>query len=134
MTTPPLAMPATDDNNDAPRCWTRGGADLVYQRCEACSHRWYFQRDFCPRCGATGPCTQRLAGGGEVHASTLVHRAPDDEFRAIAPYRVVLVQADEGIRVMAHGDADLALGDRVRGSVRTIAGRRLPYFEKDPAP
>ncbi|MBL8302726.1 MAG: OB-fold domain-containing protein [Ideonella sp.] len=129
---PPIAdRPVACDDPAAPRCWTRGGADLVFQHCAGCGHRWYFHRDFCPRCGATGPLTQRLGGGGEVHASTLVHRAPSDEFRAIAPYRVVLVQADEGIRVMAHGDPGLAIGDRVRGSVRQVAGRWLPYFEKD---
>ena len=130
----PTDGPVAAEVSGAPRCWTRGGHDLVYQQCDACRHRWYFHRDFCPRCGTTGPLTLALSGRGEVHASTLVHRAPSDEFRAIAPYRVVLVQADEGIRVMAHGDADLALGDRVHGSVRHIAGRWLPYFEKDPAP
>lgn len=113
------------------RCWTRGGEALVHQHCPACKHRWYFQRDFCPVCGQASPETLRCGGRGEVHATTLVHRAPDDAFRAIAPYRIVLVQADEGFRLMGHGDPALALGDRVRGSVRHIAGRPLPYFEKD---
>ena len=114
------------------RCWTRGGDALVHQHCTACGHRWYFHRDFCPQCGDASPATQACSGRGTVHATTLVHRAPSDEFRAIAPYRVVLVDAAEGFRLMAHGDADLAIGDCVCGSVRQIAGRPLPYFEKDP--
>lgn len=116
------------------QCWTRGGRDLVHQVCGACGHRWYFQRDFCPRCGHTGPETRRLSGRGEVVASTLVHRAPNDEFRVIAPYLVLLVQADERVRLMAHGHPGLQIGDRVGGAVRQIAGRWLPYFEKDTAP
>lgn len=116
------------------RCWTQGGHALVHQHCPACGQRWYFQRDFCPQCGHTEPERLALSGLGEVHASTLVHRAPSDEFRAIAPYRVLLVATDEGPRLMAHGAPDLQIGDRVRGSVRPIAGRLLPYFEKDLAP
>ncbi len=123
--------PLPGATGEAPRCWTRGGDALVYQHCGACDHRWYFQRDFCPCCGHAPPENLPLSGRGEVHATTLVHRAPSDEFRAIAPYRVVLVDAAEGFRLMGHGDPGLELGDRVLGGLRLIAGRLLPYFEKD---
>ena len=90
-------------------------------------------RDFCPHCGARDPLLKAAAGTGTVSASTLVHRAPDDTFRAIAPYRLVLVELDEGLRLMAHAEPSLTVGDRVRGLVQTIAGRPLPFFTKDPA-
>ena len=70
-------------------------------------------------------------GAGTVSASTLVHRAPDDAFRAIAPYRLVLVELDEGPRLMAHADIGINVGDRVRGEPQLIAGRRLPFFTKE---
>lgn len=111
--------------------WTRGGDRLAYQQCPGCARRWYFRREFCPSCGRREPETLASAGLGCVHAGTLVHRAPDDAFRALAPYRIVLVDLDEGIRVMAHGDPALAIGDRVRGRIATLAGRALPYFDKD---
>ena len=42
----------------------------------------------------------------------------------------MLVDADEGFRMMAHGDIDLAIGDKVTASYRPFAGRLVPYFEK----
>ena len=111
--------------------WTQGGEALSYQHCGACQHVWFFRRDFCPSCGQREPHTAVSAGQGIVHASTLVHRAPSDEFRALAPYRIVLVDLAEGFRAMGHGDPALAIGDRVRCRIRTLAGRALPYFDKD---
>ena len=116
-------MPASD--------WTAGGTRVVFQRCSICQHTWYFQRDFCPSCGHEAPAASACAGLGIVHASTLVQRAPSDEFRAIAPYRIVLVDVAEGFRMMAHGHASLAIGDHVRCDVRYIAGRLLPFFDKE---
>ncbi len=114
--------------------WTRGQAGLALQRCTRCAHVWYFRRDFCPACGAAGPLAFRCAGAGTVEASTLVHRAPDDAFRRITPYRLVLVALVEGPRVMAHGAPSLSIGRRVRVSFRDIAGRPLPYFEPSDDP
>lgn len=111
--------------------WTEGGPSIIFQSCKACQHHWYFQRRFCPACGHTKPTKSISVGTGSVHASTLVQRAPNDEFRAIAPYRIVLVDVLEGFRVMGHGDAELAIGDSVRCEVRQIAGRSLPFFTRN---
>lgn len=121
------------DTLSATDCWTRGGNRFIYQHCSACGRQWLFMRDFCPHCGVRDPLFKAAAGTGTVSASTLVHRAPDDSFRAIAPYRLVLVELDEGLRLMAHAEPTLAVGDRAQGRVQTIAGRPLPYFTKDPA-
>ena len=114
-------------------CWTRGGSRFVYQHCSGCGRQWLFMRDFCPHCGLRDPLFRAAAGTGTVSASTLVHRAPDDTFRAIAPYRLVLVDLDEGLRLMAHAEPAVAVGDRVQGVVRTIAGRPMPFFSQEPA-
>jgi uncharacterized OB-fold protein len=111
--------------------WTHGGDRVVFQRCTACKHVWYFHRDFCPACGHVSPVDAISNGVGVVHASTLVLRAPSDEFRAIAPYRIVLVDVDEGFRMMGHADASLAIGDRVRVEICSIAGRLLPFFNRE---
>ena len=66
-----------------------------------------------------------------MHASTLVQRAPSDEFRVIAPYRIVLVDVADGFRMMGHGDKALVIGDQVRCDVRYVAGRLLPFFDRE---
>lgn len=107
-------------------------AQLAYQRCGACAHVWYFQRGFCPACGSEQVATLQAGGAGRLYASTLVHRAPSDEFKPLVPYSIVLVDLQEGPRVMGHGAPGLAIDSPVRCELREIAGRPIPYFVKDP--
>jgi uncharacterized protein len=125
-----MITPSTKNLPDASD-WTQSGKLITFQQCSVCEHTWYFHRSFCPSCGHATPTTVTSTGLGTVHATTLVHRAPSDEFRAVAPYRIVLVDAVEGFRMMGHGDLALTIGDQVRCSIRNIAGRWLPYFEKE---
>ncbi|MFO1322221.1 MAG: OB-fold domain-containing protein [Burkholderiales bacterium] len=110
--------------------WTTGTAGVAYQHCPACASNWAFRRTFCPRCGSVSPETRQASGDGVVYAVTTVTRAPTDEFRALAPYAIVLVDLAEGPRVMAHGVGGLSIGDRVRAGFIDVAGRVLPRFER----
>lgn len=110
--------------------WTQGNAGIAYQACPRCRSAWYFRRTFCPACGDTHPESHQASGGGVVHAATLVARAPSEALRPHAPYLLVLVDADEGFRLMAHGAGDLAIGDRVQCRFIDLAGRLVPRFEK----
>ena len=89
-----------------------------------------FSRGFCPECGTSTSTTLQASGRGTVHARTLVARAPTEELRAHAPYLIVLIDAEEGFRLMAHGDADLQIGDRVLARFTRLAGHKIPYFVK----
>ena len=71
------------------------------------------------------------AGRGVVYARTVVHRAPTAEFRPLVPYVLLLVAMDEGFRLMAHGEAGLAIGTRVEVGFREHAGRALPYAKEE---
>jgi uncharacterized OB-fold protein len=110
--------------------WTQGTEGIAYQDCLACKAVWYFRRTFCPRCGHGHPQDRQASGHGIVHAVTLVARAPTEELRAHAPYAIVLVDTDEGFRMMAHADRSVRIGDRVRCRFVTLAGRLMPRFEK----
>lgn len=120
--------------SDALLDWTQGAAEaeggIVYQRCAACGHVQYFQRSFCASCGAPEPATHQASGEGVIYATSLVHRAATPETRAEVPYMIVLVDTTEGFRMMAHGAVDLVIGDRVRATYRSFAGRLVPYFER----
>ena len=110
--------------------WTKEGDGIAYQSCGNCKAIWYFQRSFCPACGTEHPVTLQASGRGVVHARTLVTRAPTEELRAHAPYLIVLIDAEEGFRLMAHGDPALQIGDRVLARFTQLAGHKIPYFDK----
>jgi uncharacterized OB-fold protein len=110
--------------------WTTGEEAIVYQSCAACGHLQYFQRRFCASCGAPDPAKQRASGDGTVYATSLVSRAATPETRAHVPYNIILVDTLEGFRMMAHGDHDLVIGDKVTASFAPFAGRLVPYFKR----
>ena len=110
--------------------WTTGAEAIVYQDCAACGARQYFHRSFCAACGAPEPEQKRASGEGIVYAASLVCRAATPETRAHIPYNILLVDAAEGFRMMAHGDNDLAIGDKVAVRFTPFAGRLVPFFEK----
>jgi uncharacterized protein len=112
--------------------WTTGAETIVYQACTACGNLQYFRRRFCCACGAPDPAEKRASGAGTVYATSLVCRAATPETRAHVPYNIVLVDTAEGFRMMAHGDNDLAIGDKVTARFVEFAGRIVPYFEKMP--
>ena len=110
--------------------WTTGAEAIVYQSCAACGSLQYFRRSFCCACGAPDPVEKRASGEGTVYATSLVCRAATPETRAHIPYNIVLVDTAEGFRMMAHGDNDLAIGDKVTARFAPFAGQLVPYFEK----
>jgi len=110
--------------------WTTGEQAIVYQSCAACGAAQYFRRSFCAACGAPNPATHRASGAGVVFATSLVVRAATPEARAHVPYNIVLVDAAEGFRMMAHGERDLKIGDRVSADFRRFTDRLIPYFTR----
>ena len=110
--------------------WTTGAEAIVYQCCGSCGNLQYFYRRFCSACGAPDPVEKRASGEGTVYATSLVCRAATPETRAHIPYNIVLIDAAEGFRMMAHGDHDLAIGDRVIARFVPFAGRLVPYFAR----
>lgn len=105
--------------------------ELRYQRCRSCAAVQSYPRAFCLHCGAADLEWKAALGTGTVYALTTVARAPSDEFRALAPYVIVLVELDESVRIMAHGSPGLAIGERVRAQFFGHGKRQLPRFAKD---
>jgi uncharacterized OB-fold protein len=78
---------------------------LTISVCPRCGSRWFPTRDTCSRCAHQGLANQQTGDTGVAYASTVVRIAPAG---FTAPYVLSYVDVD-GVRVLAHTDADQAL-------------------------
>jgi uncharacterized protein len=89
---------------------------LGYQRCADCTAAVFYPRVLCPVCGSRALEWHESAGRGTVYATTAVHSRNRD------PRNVVLVDLDEGFRMMSRVDGvpaeEVEIGTRVRFEVR----------------
>lgn len=85
---------------------------LVYQQCASCEARIFYPRTVCPVCSSTELRIERSAGRGIIYSFTTLYRAGAPAFADDVPYTVVLVDLDEGVRVI--GDLVGAGPDAVR--------------------
>lgn len=85
---------------------------LGYQQCRGCAHVVFPPRSRCPQCGADALGWQDSRGAGTVYAVTEISS------RQAPAYAVVLVDLDEGFRMMSRVDdvtaCPVEIGDRVR--------------------
>jgi uncharacterized OB-fold protein len=104
--------------------------EIRIQHCTACGQAQTFAHDACQLCGAESLVWKMSAGRGIVYAATIVARAPSDVFRPLAPYTLVVVEMEEGARIMGHADPEVRIGDRVVASFFAHQGQTLIRFEK----
>ena len=102
--------------------------EIRLQRCTKCGTAQTLARYACAHCGCESLTWETSRGAATLYAVTVVSRAPSDAFRALAPYTLVIAQLDEGPRLMAHGDADARIGDRVSAGFFEHDGRTLVCF------
>ena len=110
--------------------WTKGAEAIVYQYCAACGARQYFRRSFCAACGAPDPVEKRASGEGRSMRPRW-SAAPRRRRRArMCPTTSCWSTPPEGFRMMAHGDNDLAIGDKVTARYRAICGKAGAVFRE----
>jgi len=105
--------------------------ELAMQRCESCNRLVWYPRFVCPHCGGSTLRWEQLSGNGVVYAVSVHHRAALPALADKVPYSVVLVDLDDGVRLMSNvfGPAP-AVGDRVGVKWAPLDdGRNLPVFE-----
>jgi uncharacterized protein len=116
-TAPAIVGPEVD-HDSAPFWAALGEHRLSLQRCTACQ-RWRFPRmPSCPYCGTDGGEVLDAAGTGTVYSFVTVHIAADPAFADAAPYNVVTVMLDEGVKVLGGwiGPLDVAMQARVQAT------------------
>ena len=94
--------------------WTQGEERLVISTCTACAHSWYLPRDACPSCGDSNVEGNPATGSGVVAAAATVHRHASPESPDSGPIGIVLVDLDEGVRVMGRAVLGITVGAAVR--------------------
>jgi len=90
---------------------------LVYQRCAACDAAIFYPRTVCPTCMSEDLEFVPSAGRGTIYSHTTLYRAGHHGYADEVPYTIVLVDLDEGVRMLAdlvgpQPDA-VAVGQRV---------------------
>lgn len=99
---------------------------ISYQTCMSCSSAIFYPRTLCPQCGSQDLAMKASKGQGTIYASTNVQSRNGDG------YNVVLIDLDEGVRVMSsltecpRGDV---IGKRVQLAVAPQEARTTATLE-----
>ncbi|WP_051236413.1 Zn-ribbon domain-containing OB-fold protein [Ottowia thiooxydans] len=109
---------------------------FLLQHCDHCGHVQFYPRPLCTQCHRTDLSWRAAGGGGRVHSYTVVYRGPGPAFDTDVPYSLVLVDLDEGPRIMANlrgASEDIEIGSRVRLYFEERGGVHLPQVEFESA-
>jgi uncharacterized protein len=74
---------------------------LAFQRCASCGHAWLPPREACPQCLSPEWTWEDASGRARLISWAIYHRAFADTFADRLPYTVLLVELDEGPRLVA---------------------------------
>ena len=97
-----MKKPVPAPDADSATLW-RGLRDgvLLLQHCGDCRHVQYYQQGMCRQCGSENLRHRAASGRGKVLSFSVVHRAPGPAFKADVPYAVILVDLEEGPRMIS---------------------------------
>ena len=76
--------------------------ELRFQRCSTCGAWRHPPRVLCAVCGSPRWSWEPSSGRGQVFSWTVVHQATHPAFASEAPYAVVVVETDEGVRFVSN--------------------------------
>ena len=112
---------------------------LVLPWCVDCDKPFWYPRPVCPRCLSPNVEWRPSEGKGQVYAVSVMHRPGNPMMADRVPYAVVLVDLDDGVRMMSNAvgvDAvDVRIGMPVTVTWEELTdGRNLPLFEVTGAP
>jgi uncharacterized OB-fold protein len=97
-----LRKPLPSPDGDTMDLWAglRDGK-LLLQHCGDCGNIQYYQQQMCRRCAGENLEHRPASGRGTVHSFSVVHRAPGPAFKDDVPYAVLLVELEEGPRMIS---------------------------------
>lgn len=109
---------------------------LWLQRCADCGDHIFHPRILCPHCGSTHLDWTRASGLGTIHSRAAIVRRPKEGQTEPQKHCLVLVDLDEGPRMMSHlpdtpADA-VTIGLRVRARVTGDEERAIVFDPVEP--
>lgn len=129
---PPMPRP---DADSVPFWQGLNEGKLIIQRCQSCGKAQHYLRSMCKHCWSRQLTLEEATGIGVVHSFTVVHQVGHPVLKKDAPFALLLVDLDEGPRVLSRYDGDpesVSIGDRVRAVFpRVTEEQALLYFEAD---
>lgn len=75
--------------------------ELCFQRCAKCGKWRHVPRQMCSACGSWEWEWARSSGRGKVFTWTVVHRPMHPAFKDNVPYAPVVVEMEEGVRLVS---------------------------------
>jgi len=106
---------------------------LALQKCGDCGAWCHPPQPVCPQCHSLKRTWQKVSGRGTVYSWVTYHDSLHPAFPA--PYTVVLVELEEGLRMVSHlvdvPPADIEIGMSVAFVIEEVGENlRLPKFKR----
>jgi len=76
--------------------------ELVVQRCAGCGAHRFPARELCSRCLSREAGWERVSGRGQVFSFAIMHQVYHTAFADAVPYAIVVVELDEGARMLSN--------------------------------
>jgi len=74
--------------------------ELLIQKCRVCGALRHYPRAMCPNCGSWEIEWVKVSGRGKVYSWMVTHRTFHHGFAGDVPYASVIVELEEGVRLM----------------------------------
>ena len=104
--------------------------ELRIQYCDSCSKHIYYPRILCTHCGSRNLSWVKPSGNATVYAVSVVNRRSEKG----GPYNVVLVDLDEGPRMMSKvvgiDHEALCIGMKVKARLDSSGDKPLVVFDQ----
>jgi uncharacterized protein len=131
--TPKRPLPSLEDPLVAEFWEHCNRGELRFQRCSECGSWRHLPRFACAECGSDRWTWELSSGRGRIHSWTITHQPLLRDFPEPVPYAVVVVEMDEGVRMVSGlrslAPSALELELPVDVLFETVAeGVRFPFF------
>lgn len=75
---------------------------LMLPRCRSCGRYHFYPRSFCPYCDDSNLEWCAASGNGTVYSFAIVRQPLEKAFAALVPYVIVIIELEEGVRMLSH--------------------------------